>query len=1041
MFNLFYRNTQLLILTLVLIVVWGMSAFLTLPRMEDPELVQRFGTVTTLFPGATPERVEALVTEKIEEELFELEEITSLVSTSSRNISIVQVELAESIIDVDPVWSEVRSKLNDIVPLLPSDAQEPEYEDGTASANALILGLTWELDSEPNYNILRRVGENLSDRMRALPGTKEVELFGDVPEEIRINITSSELARLGLTPQGLAQQIRASDAKVAAGQLRSDDTELLIEIDSALDSLARIRDIPIKIDRTGQTQTLGNIAQIEKGIEDPASEITFINGRPAIALAATVESNYRVDLWAETAKKVVSEFEANLSDGIELQTVLDQSIYVKQRLDGVIDNLILSSSLVVLISLIMLGWQSALIVGAALPLATLMVFGFMGMLKIPLHQMSVTGIIIALGLLIDNAIVAVDEVQHRLAKGSSPAEAVHQTVKHLFVPLLASTLTTVLAFCPIALSPGATGEFIGAIGSTVILAVISSLFLSLTVIVALIAKLNVWLPRRAPWQWLQSGFANKDLTKAYGWSLNQLFRRPWLTVGICLILPILGFSQFGKLDQQFFPPTNRDQFQIEFTMPASTAIAETQKQAMAARELIRDHDDVDDVHWFFGKSAPAFFYNVIEDRDNAPNYAQGVVQMNSTETLQQTIQELQIELDAAFPQSQVLVRQLEQGPPFEAPIELRLYGSDFNQLREIGNELRGELAKMDQVIHTQADLSEVVPKLSLQVDEVQARRVGLDYATIANQLQTLLEGSVGGSILEDTEELPIRVRVTDGDRQNLDKIQSLNLVSPTTGDIVPLGAITTVDFVPSLAQINRYDGERVNTVLGYLEAGALPATVLGKFNQHLEDISFELPQGYRLAYGGEADAQGSAVSGLLGTVGVLFVMMAATLILSFNSFGFAALIGTVAICTIGLGALALLMFNSLFGFTAILGSLGLMGLAINDSIVVLAALREDPEAKQGNYRATAKVVLQATRHVLATTFTTIVGFTPLVLDPTGFWPPLAIALAGGLGGATLLALYYIPAAHILILRRKSSKNNRPQLVTESLPQKEYIAMD
>ena len=1016
MFNLFYRNTQLLILTILLIVVWGLSSFLSLPRMEDPELVQRFGTVTTLFPGATPERVEALVTEKIEDELFELEEILSLVSTSSRNISIVQVELAERIVDVEPVWSKVRSKLDDIVPLLPQEALEPEYEAGTASANALIVGLTWELDGEPNYNILRRVSESLSDRIRALPGTKEVKSFGDVPEEIRINITSAELARLGLTPQSLAQQIQASDAKIAAGQLRSSDTELLIEIDSALDSLARIRDIPITIDRTGQTQTLGNIAKIEKGIEDPASEISFINGRPAIALAATVESEARVDLWANQANKVLTDFETNLSAGITLHTVLDQSIYVKERLDGVIQNLMLSSSLVIAISLVMLGWQSALIVGAALPLATLMVFGFMNMINIPLHQMSVTGIIIALGLLIDNAIVAVDEVQHRLAKGSTPSAAVHETVKHLFVPLLASTLTTVLAFCPIALSPGASGEFIGAIGSTVILAVISSLFLSLTIIVALIAKVNVWLPVRSPWQWLQSGFANQTLTKGYDWTLHQLFRRPWLTIGLCLILPLLGFSQFSKLDQQFFPPTNRDQFQIEFTLPAATAIAETEKQAMAAREIIRDHDDVAEVHWFFGKSAPAFFYNVLEDRDNAPNYAQGVVQMNSTETLRQTIQELQVELDNAFPEAQVLVRQLEQGPPFEAPIELRLYGTEFNQLREIGNELRGELAKMDQVIHTQADLSEVVPKLSLEVDEVQARRVGLDYATIANQLQTLLEGAVGGSVLEDTEELPIRVRVVDGDRQDLDKIQSLNLVSPTTGDLVPLGAIAKVNFVPSLAQINRYDGERINTVLGYLEAGALPSTVLGKFNQHLEEIKFELPQGYRLAYGGEADAQGSAVSGLLGTVGVLFVMMAATLILSFNSFCFAALIGTVAIFTIGLAVLALFIFNSLFGFTAILGSLGLMGLAINDSIVVLAALREDPEAKLGNYRATAKVVLEATRHVLATTFTTIIGFTPLVLDPTGFWPPLAIALAGGLGGATLLALYYIPAAHILILR-------------------------
>lgn len=1023
---LFYRNRQLLILSLVLIIVWGLSSFLTIPRMEDPELVQRFGNITTFFPGATPERVETLVTEKIEQELFELEEIETIESTSSTGISIISVELKEAINDVDPVWSKVRSKLDDVAPELPAGASDPEYEDGEASASALIVGLTWELESPPNYTILQRLAEGLEDELRAVPGTDKVEVFGAPGEEIRVEIDPTALARLGLSTQQVAQQIQASDAKVAAGQFRSGETELLLEVESELDTLERVRRIPIQLGAVGQTTRLGDIATVSKGVEDPATELALINGLGAIAVSARVESDYRVDLWAQDARAVLQTYEVNLSDGIGLVTILDQSQYVKQRLDGVISNLLLGSGLVIGVSLVMLGWKSALIVGSALPLATLMVFGGMNVVGIPLHQMSVTGIIIALGLLIDNAIVTVDEVQLRLRAGRAPGEAVSETVQHLMVPLLASTLTTVLAFIPIATSPGGTGEFIGAIGSTVILAILSSLFLSLTIIAALVGLLHRWQPFPASMPWLQEGFSNRGLEQAYDATLYRLFRRPWLTIGVALVIPVFGFVQFGSLDQQFFPPTNRDQFQIEFELPSQAAIAQTQTQIIAARDRIRNHPAVDEVQWFLGKSAPSFFYNVVASRENAPNYAQGIVQLNSTEDLRGTIQTLQTEMDAAFPEAQVLVRQLEQGPPFDAPIELRLYGSEMATLRSLGNQLRGELITLPEVIHTRADLTEALPKLALNVDEVQARRVGLDNAAIAQQLDSSLEGAVGGSILEGTEDIPVRVRVANTTRGQLDRVASLDLVNSQNATI-PLDALADVDLLPNLANISRYNGERINTVQAFITAGSLPANVLGELEQRLDEVGFELPPGYRLEYGGEADARGTAIASLFSTVGVLVIMMAAVLILSFNSFSLALVISSVAIASVGLAAAALWLFDSLFGFTAILGTLGLMGLAINDSIVVLAAIREDPEARQGNWRATAQVVFKSTRHVIATTVTTITGFIPLLLDPTGFWPPLAIAIAGGLGGATLLALYYVPAVHIL-LNRKGRRDRPPELI-------------
>ena len=1022
MFNLFFRNRQLLFLTLTLVVVWGFSAFLSLPRLEDPEIVQRVSTVTTIFPGASAERVESLVTDKIEEELSDIEEVEEIRSSSSPGISVVTVELKETVPNVEPVWARVRSQIDDVIPELPPEASRPEYEDSEVKASAMIVGLTWELDEPVNYPILRRVAEGLEAELRNLPGTDSVELFGEPDEEIQVAISQADLLALGISAQGLSQQIAASDAKVSTGELQGSSTELLFELDSALDSLDRIRAIPIRVGAAGQIAQLGDIANVSKGVQTPVSDLALVAGKQAIVVAATVESDYRVDQWAQRARDVLTDFKADLSDGLDLRVVLDQSRYVQQRLNGVIGNLLLSSVLVIGISLVVLGWRSALIVGVALPLSTLMVFGSMNVLGIPLHQMSVTGLIIALGLLIDNAIVVVDEVRVHLQSGSHPAQAVGETVKHLAVPLLASTLTTVLAFVPIATSPGGTGEFIGTIGSTVILALLSSLTLSLTVIAALAGLVYRWRPLRSSKHWTVGGWSHPTLSRLYDGSLRVVFRRPILGVLVAMVLPVVGFIQFASLPQQFFPPTNRDQFQIEVERPASSAIATTRTQTLAIRDLIQQHSAVKDIHWFLGKNAPSFFYNVVGSRRNAAEYAQGIVQLNSTEDLRGTIRTLQTELDGAFPDAQILVKQLEQGPPFDAPIEVSLYGPDLEQLRTLGNQLRLMLSQLDHVTHTRATLTELPPKLSLSVDEEAAKRAGLDNGAIASQLSTLLDGQLGGAILEDTEDIPVRVQLPTQTRGDLASITSVDLLS-ADGTTVPFSAVASVNLRPELSTIARRDGQRVNTVQGFITAGSLPSTVLAEFQQALDTQGFELPTGYRLSYGGEADARGSAVGNLLSTVGVLVVLMTATLVLSFNSFALAGLLAVVAIAAVGLAAMALWLFDSLFGFTAILGTLGLIGLAINDSIVVLAALRDDPLARKGDAAATRQVVMKATRHVVATTVTTIIGFTPLLLDSTGFWPPLAIAIAGGLGGATLLALYFIPSAYLLIHRPNLAPTN------------------
>jgi multidrug efflux pump subunit AcrB len=1019
MFNLFYRNRPLLILSIFLILVWGLSSFFSLPRMEDPQAINRVAVVTTRFPGATPERVEALVSEPIEQELYEIEEIDSVTSTSSAGISIVYVELYDWIREVEPVWSRVRDRLNDVITQLPSGVQEPEFEETETRANALIVALTWELDPLANYAILRRWGEELEDRLRAVSGTEKIEFFGAPDEEIVVEVSPKELAGLGLTAQELVGQIKASDAKVSAGQVRGQQNDLLLEVEGELDSLERIRSIPIRASDTGQFAQLGDIARVEKGIAMPATKLAWVSGKPAIALGVLVESNKRLDLWKEEADKALAEFRTQLPTGIGLQVVLDQNRYVRARIDTVIRELLVGSLLAMTTVFLLMGWRSALVVGVTLPLSGLMVFGEMNVLGIPLHQISIVGMIIALGLLIDNAIVMADEVQVRLHKGMTAADAIAQSVRIMSVPLFSSTLTTVLAFMPIALAPGIIGEFISTIGITAIFGLFSSLFVSLTILPALAGKLQDWRSVASSPSWWQAGFSHPRLTQTYRWSLDRAFGKPMLAISLALVMPVIGFTLFPHLEEQFFPPSGRDQFSIEVKLPSQTSIKETESTVLRARELVRQQPGVEDVHWFVGSNAPKIYYNSPTGRESA-NYAQGIVQLRSGIQPHLAIQSLQKQLEQAFPQALVLVRQLEQGPGYDAPVEMRIFGPDLGQLQELGNQLREELAKVDRVVQTQATLAEALPKLALSLDEEQARLARLDKTAIAQQLDTILEGTVGGSVLEETEELPVRVRLSEGDRADLSQVRSLNLRSSLgseSGQAIPLSALGKLQLVPDRAAIVRRDGQRVNTIEGFIAAGVLPSVVLKDFQARLKASGFTLPAGYRLEIGGEAEERNSAVANLVSTVGVLGVLMLATLVLTFNSFILAGLVVVVAILSVGLGFLALWVSGSPFGFTAVVGTIGLIGIAVNESTVTLAALLEDRGARQGDRKATGEVVLHATRHMITTTVTDVAGFAPLLVDPTGFWNPLAIVIAGGLGGTTLLALYFLPAVYVLLRRR------------------------
>lgn len=1049
----FYRNQRLLALSILLILIWGISSVHVLPRLEDPETTQRRALVTTVLPSANAERVESLVTKVIEEELIAIPEIKNILASSRPGLSTISVDLEDSVTDTQQVLSKIRDKLADVGPELPPTSSGPTYEDIEAKAYVMLVALTWETESPVDYTTLSHLSQDLSERLRLAPGTEKVELLGSTQEEITVVIDSSRLLSLGLSAEEVSAQISASDANLPSGQLRTNQESILLEVETGVDSLDSLLQIPIRL-ANEQVTPLSEIATVNRGIQDPPTSLSMVNGHSATVLALMMDSNIRIDRWVERIEKQLNQFETQLPAGVKQSIIFNQSQYVKLRLDSLFLNLMLGTICVVLSTTLLMGWRAGIIVGVSLPLSIFMVFGGMRALGGSLHQISVTGLVIALGILIDNAVVVVDEIKNALKTHEKKEITISKSVNYLSAPLLASTLTSILAFMPIILLPGRQGEFLGPMALSVILALLSSFFLSLTIIPALCGKIvpkqrssipaNNSLVNRAR-QVLNTGLVIPKLTKEYRKFLSSSFQRPLISGCLAFLIPLSGFLMASGLEEQFFPPVERDQFHIELELPAQVSIRQTEALAIQIRETVLAHPEVLEVNWFIGNNAPAFYYNLPKTRANVPNYAQGIVQATSGSSTQSLIETLQMELDQTIPEGRVLVRQLEQGTYVAAPIELHLYGSDLDVLGQLGEKARLALTQTQHVIHTRASLAEDIPMLQVVVDEEQAKIAGLSNSQVASRLYTELEGQVGGSVLERSEEIPVRVRVGDDVRGDLEAIASLNISSGESvlgqqaniPSPIPLSTVGKLDLRAELANITRRNGQRVNTVQGFISPDVLPSTVLAEFKENLELNSFSMPEGYALEFGGESEQRDDTIANLLSTVGVLLTLMIVSLVLVLNSFRLSLIVVLVGFCAVGLALLSLQLSGYPLGMMAILGIVGLVGVAINDAIVVLASLSANPATQAGQtltgqISAVLEVVIDSTRHVLTTSITTVAGFIPLLVDGGKFWPPLAVCIIGGVSGTTILALYLVPCAYILLAPKPGASKSRDDGHTNSV---------
>lgn len=1016
--TLFFRQPRLVILALIVILSAGLSALISIGRQEDPTITNIFATITTVFPGADPSRVEALVTTKIETELRTIPEIDTVSSTSATGVSVISVELVETVPPeiIEQVWSEVRDAIADAQRLFPSGVIEPEFDSDGAGGYAAIFALTMAEEFSPSR--AAREAEALADRLRAVAGTSLVDLHGLPEEEVLVTLDPARAAALGLTADAVSAAIRAADAKVQSGRLRGDRNDLVLGLTGEIASLDRLRAVILREDAAGRATLLGDVAEITRGPRAPLSEAALFRGQPAILVSAKLSEGLQVDRWMVDIRAAVETQRQVLPWGLVIETVFDQSVYTLDRLAQVGLNMAVGGALVVAVLFLTLGWRSALIVALVLPVVSLASVATLNALAVPIHQMSVTGLIVALGLLVDAAIVMADEVGKRLRDGMSRLVAVSGSVRRLAMPLVASTVTTILSFLPLLLLPGPAGDFVGSIATAVVVMLSWSFVVAVTITPALAGR------------WLSAGTGTPPrdcvVMLAFRRLLALSLANPLRTVALALVLPVLGFVSLPGLTPQFFPGVDRDQFHIEVELARGTALDKTLRTVRAVDAQLAAEDDIVDVVWVVGRSAPAFYYNMVGNRDQAPEFAQALIRTASPAATERLLRELQKDLPPAFAQARFVIRGLTQGPPVDAPVELRLVGQDIDALRRAGEDLRARLARVPDVVVARAGISGGTPKLTLAADEARARLLGLDLGQIARQMEAGLEGVTGGSLLEGIEELAVRVRLGAGLRGDPVAIGDMPILPPDAAQVaatgrfpaVPLSTLGTLRLEPSESTITRRNGERVNTVQAYVAPGVLPAVPLAEAMARLEADGWRPPVGIRLETGGDSDARDSTVRALLAPLGLIVTLSIAVVVLTFNSFRLSLVAFAVAGLSAGLSILSLAIFDYPFGINAIIGVIGSIGVSINAALIVLSGLQEDPRAAAGDRAAMVDVVSGSARHIVSTTITTFGGFLPLILGGGGFWPPFAMSVAGGVLLSVTLAFAFTPQMFALTLSQR-----------------------
>ena len=1010
--EIFIEKPRVLLLTLSFIILAGVSSVLSLPIQENPELAQRWGSVTTTYPGATPERIETQVVDQLERKLREVTDIDELDSIISQGFATTVVEFSQELDPelIEQTWSQVQDKMSLVEPFLPEGATiSLVRSSGPPITN--LYAIKWQGKDEPRFVMMSRIAEQLQTRLNSLDLTEKLRVFGAADEELSIKVDPSKLSSLGLTFADIASAISSIDAKKPIGLLSNANSSYLFKLKDSLIDISSFNEIPIKKENN-QLIRLEDIAEINIQPVSPVEEIILHNGQRIVMVGISATMSQRVFEYVAQADSIVEELNESLPDEIVIEKIYDESVFVSEMFSNLSTSFFLATFFVLAFSFFFLGIRPGIIVTAILPFTVGLVLFGCNLIGLPLHQTSITGIIIALGLLIDNGIIVVEDYKYRRSKGLLPAESIKESVNHLFAPLAAATSTTVFAFMPIVTGEGSSIEFVSGMGITVIFSIISSLFLALVFVPVLMTYMEK-IPFFKNIEISSEGYKNEFLLQKYRKFLFWAYKAPRRAISIALAFPLLGFISFAFIPKDFFPPEDRNMFQVRIELPKNASAEATLNKTLEVRQQIIDSEliDIDDEIWWIGSRLPRILMNVIGgDTKNANNnMAEGVYFAKDFNNMIDGLPQLNTLIAERNPDVRILVDNFFAGPPVFADIEYKIIGDDREVLGILGEELELIISNAPNIVLTGTDFSGYSTNIEFNIDTSNLYYSGLNPAIISNELFSMSNGVIVGTMLDGTKEIPIRLKGSNGLNGVIDQATLLTL--PSENGLNYIENFGDSEITRKSGTITRLQSRKLNTVQGWVQTLTLPSETEAYLEDKVAEFQSRLPAGYTLKQDGQADSRSQSQGQVYSSAVLFIILIIAGLVFALNSFKQMLLIFSCGMLCVGLSYLGLFIGNQNYGFIGLIGVVGLIGLSINDSIIVLSHIKEEANKRDITKAEVIEIVIRSTRHIITTSATTIGGFAPLLFGSI-FFHPLAWGMIIGVLGATLLALLYVPAVYM-----------------------------
>ncbi|MDG3085589.1 efflux RND transporter permease subunit [Vibrio hannami] len=994
---------------LVILIIGGVQSFLGLGRLEDPKFTIKEAMIISTYPGATTEEVEEELTYPLEKQIRQLPYVKNIRSISSRGMSQIRVEM-KSIYGAEElaqIWDEMRRKINDFQPMLPAGVNSVQIIDDFGDVYGVMLMLTGEGYS---YVELERYADALTRELDLVPGVGKVSQGGAQDEQLFVEISIDRLASLDLDFNNVANLLATQNSVVSAGDLMINGQSMMIRPNGSLNSVEHLENLIINGRDTGNLIRLKDVATITRGIADKPSNVLTYNGKPAINLGVSFSDGVNVVEVGMRIEKRISELESLKPAGLELNYFYNQAQEVDSSVQDFVISLAEAVGIVIVVLLFAMGMRSGIIIGLVLLLTVFGTFMLMKATDVELHRISLGALIIALGMLVDNAIVVVEGILVGLQKGKTKLQASVDIVKQTQWPLLGATVIAITAFAPIGLSADATGEFMGSLFWVLCFSLFFSWVTALTLTPFLA---DLLLKESEPSEDGEVVDPYKGvLFVVFGALLKFCMRFRWLTVIGMVGLLFGAIVAFGSVKQSFFPASNTPMFYVDLWLPEGTDIRETIKQTEKVEEYIRSQEGIDYVTTSAGQGMQRFMLTYAPEQSYEA-YSQVQIRVKDRELINPMIEKLEKELPSLYTKPDFRFRVLEFGPSPASKIEARISGPEPQVLRELAKQVEDVISADPGARNVRHDWRERAKELVPQFNESKARRLGVTKEDLSNTLQTAFGGSTIGMFRDGTEILPIVVRLPEDERVNFDTVQNLGIWSPTLQTYVPIEQVMdgiTMEWVEPL--VLRRDRKRTLTVLADHDilGDETPAVLFSRIRPAVEAI--DLPEGYEITWGGEYESSSDAQQMLFSSLPMGYLFMFIVTVFLFNSIKKPLVIWfTVPLSIIGV-SIGLLGTNMPFSFTALLGLLSLSGMVLKNGIVLMDQINIELETGKDKYQAVFDSAISRVRPVSMAAITTILGMIPLVFD--AFFGSMAITIMAGLGFATVLTLVVVPVMFALL---------------------------